>query len=146
MVNFDDPIGRRVLERLHAEQVIWLTTVSGAGAPQPRPVWFVWDGASILIYSQPAAHKVAHVAANPRVALNFNATADGDDVQVILGRAEVAADAPPPGEHPLYLAKYRQGIKDIGLDEARYSAMFSLALRIVPTRVRGLDPLPDQAA
>ena len=48
--------GARVARRLQNEQVIWITTVRVDGTPQPTPVWFIWDGETILIYPCPA-HK-----------------------------------------------------------------------------------------
>ncbi len=142
MEHWTRPIEQRALARLNSEQVIWLTTVSASGAPQPRPVWFVWDGARIVIYSEPTARKVAHVAANPRVSLNFNCDAGGDDVQVILGRASLAADGPAPRDNADYLAKYAEAIPAIGQTIASFTERFSAVIVVEPTRVRGLDPLP----
>ena len=36
--------GQRVARRLHQERIIWLTTIDSQNRPQPRPVWFLWDG------------------------------------------------------------------------------------------------------
>ncbi len=43
------PFGARVAQRLREEHLIWLTTVGADGTPQPNPVWFLWDGASVLV-------------------------------------------------------------------------------------------------
>lgn len=143
MIDWDTDLGRRAKERLQTEDVIWLTTLAPAGFPQPRPVWFVWDGAAFLIYSTPQARKLAHIAHTPKVALHFNTDAGGEDVQVFLGTARVDPDAPPSDRNAAYSAKYRAGIVSLGLDEARYAALFSVAVRITPGRLRGLEPLPD---
>jgi ATP/maltotriose-dependent transcriptional regulator MalT len=46
--------GARVARHMREEIVAWMTTVTPAGSPVPRPVWFVWDGAeSVVMYSQP---------------------------------------------------------------------------------------------
>ena len=45
--------GRRVAQHLEQDRLIWLTTVGQDGTPRPSPVWFVWDGASVLMYSVP---------------------------------------------------------------------------------------------
>lgn len=142
MINWDTPVGQRALARLNHEEVIWLTTISAVGIPQPRPVWFVWDGATFLIYSMPTAKKTAHIAQNPNVALHFNTDVGGEDVQVFLGTAQLDPSVPPAKHNAAYCAKYREGILSLGLDEAQYSAMFSAALRVTPTRLRGLEPLP----
>ena len=42
----------QVEERLGATDLIWLTTVTPEGEPQPSLVWFWWDGDTFLIYSQ----------------------------------------------------------------------------------------------
>jgi PPOX class probable F420-dependent enzyme len=60
--------------RLRSEQVAWLTTVRADGQPQSTPVWFLWDGETFLLYSQPGAQKVRNVTANPKVSLHL-----GDD-------------------------------------------------------------------
>lgn len=144
MINFSDELGQRALHRIQSEQVIWLTTVSPSGAPQPRPVWFVWYGEAFVIYSIPTAKKIIHITHNPNVALHFNTDAEGEDVQVILGRAHLDPTAPPARLNNAYSEKYHTGILALGMDEAQYSAMFSAAIRVTPTRLRGLEPLPSE--
>jgi len=80
MIDFTGELGARARARLTTELVIWLTTVAPSGTPHPRPVWFLWDGSAILIYSQSAAKKLDHIAVNPQVALHFNSTPDGEDI------------------------------------------------------------------
>ena len=72
MIDFSTKLGKRVREQLRSERVVWLTTVSRDGTPQPRPVWFFWDGQSVVIYSEPDTYKVRHIRRNPRVSLHFN--------------------------------------------------------------------------
>src|ERR1039457_1702621 len=63
--------GAKVDRHLKDEIVIWLTTVRPDGRPEPSPVWFYWDGATVLIYSMPGKTKLKAIASNPHVALNF---------------------------------------------------------------------------
>lgn len=145
MINWQTDVGQRALARINSEEVIWLTTISPSGMPQPRPVWFVWDGQTFLIYSMPAAKKIVHIAQNPNVSLHFNTDAGGEDIQVFLGAAQLDASAPAVMENAAYRAKYRAGMLAIGMDDARYSTLFSAVLRITPMRLRGLEPLPEVA-
>ncbi len=138
---FDTPTGKRALERLKTEQVIWLTTVTASGKPQPRPVWFVWDGQSVWIYTEHSSRKIAHLAANPQVALHFNSDPSGDDIQVLLGEAAVDPNAPPVRDLPAYIEKYADGIQGIDMTVETYSTRFDTAVRVTVSRVRGLDPL-----
>lgn len=53
----------KAAERLRAEPVAWLTTVRADGQAQSTPVWFLWDGDTFLLYSQPDAQHVRNVTA-----------------------------------------------------------------------------------
>src|SRR5262245_39604118 len=129
--------GQRVDRRLREEQVIWLVTVGPDGTPEPSPVWFLWDGQSMLIFSQPMAPKVRNIRRNPAVAIHFNSDAAGDDVVVMTGQAEVLPDAPAVPGVPAYVAKYTRGIETIGMTPETMGATYSTALRVTPTRLRG---------
>jgi PPOX class probable F420-dependent enzyme len=129
--------GARVARRLREEQVVWLTTVTPAGAPLPRPVGFVWDGGeTVSVYSQPGA-RVRNIAANPQVTLHFDGDGRGGDIVVLSGTAQVDADAPAADANPAHLAKYAAQIKAFGMTPAAYAARFSVPLRIRLTRVDG---------
>ena len=70
MIDKTTEFGQRVTRRLGEERIIWLTTTGRTGTPAPRPVWFLWDGESFLIYSRPGAAKLRHILARPGVSLN----------------------------------------------------------------------------
>jgi PPOX class probable F420-dependent enzyme len=139
MIDFSGELGARVRERLTTEQVIWLTTVAPSGTPHPRPVWFLWDGSAFLIYSQPTAKKLAHIAGNPHVALHFNSTPDGDDIQVFLATATIDRNPPLAQDVAAYRAKYRAAIEAIGMTPETLSATYNVLLRAVPTKLRGME-------
>ena len=138
MADFNSRIGRTVKRRLRQEHIIWLTTVDSHSTPQPRPVWFHWDGQTVLIFSQTTAAKVRHIAHNARVALNFNTDADGGDVGVLIGEAQVAQEPIPPGRIKAYLRKYREGIKSIGMTPESLQEAYRVAILVTPQTVRGL--------
>jgi len=126
---------RRLIKR---EYVIWLTTCGPDLTPQPRPVWFVWNRDSFLIFSQPDAHKVTHVKRHAAVALHFNTDSTGDkDVIVYTGKAWIDSQSPPAHKVPAYLRKYRSGIKDLGMTPEKFAAEYSVAIRIRPESLRG---------
>ena len=70
--------GAKVDARLRDELVAWLVTVAADGTPVPTPVWFWWDGETLLVYSQPDKPKLRHIAANPRVAIAMRTDEHGD--------------------------------------------------------------------
>jgi len=140
-MEFSGPVGEALLQKLHSEQVVWFTTVNSRGVPQPRLVWFVWDGAEIVVYSQPNAWKVRHIRTNPNVAVHFNSDPFGDNFQVIIGKVRIDGSAPLVIDLPPYLEKYREGIHALDMDEESYSRTFSTAIRVRPVYFRGLDPI-----
>ena len=54
-------------ERLRAELMMWLSTVQPDGRPHLVPVWFLWDGRTILIFSRPNQQKLRNLRHNPNV-------------------------------------------------------------------------------
>lgn len=138
MIDFTTEFGQRVLGRLANEYFVWFTTVGADLTPQPRPVWFAWEDESFLIYSQPGAHKVAHIRQHPNVALHFNTDAWADEnVTVIVGRAGIDPGAPPAHEAPAYFEKYADGMAGLGMTPEAFSRDYSLAIRVQPARLRG---------
>jgi PPOX class probable F420-dependent enzyme len=136
-IDFSTDHGQRALERLRGELVIWLTTVGQSGAPYPHPIWFLWENDTALIYTEPSAAKLRHLAANNRVALNLNTSPAGYDVMVFSGTARVDESAPPASAVPAFIEKYAAGIAEYGLTPASYAATYSVAIRVVPEKLSG---------
>lgn len=122
--------------RLRSERVAWLTTVRADGQAQSSPVWFLWDGDTFLVYSQPGAPKVGNVTANPKVSLHLNDDGAGGDVVTFEGAATVEPDTPRADRVDDYLAKYRAAIEDLGYEPGPFARTYSTAIRIRPTRAR----------
>ena len=136
-MDFDSPLGRKALRKLKRELVLWLTSVDERGRPQPRPVWFHWNGEDVLIFSQPKAGKVRQIAARPDVSLHFNTDEAGTEVVVLLGTAHLIPPPIPPNRLKAYLRKYRGGIADLEMTPATFQAAYSVPIVIQPTRLRG---------
>lgn len=137
MVDFNTSFGRRVERRLKSEKVIWFVTVGPDRTPQPRPVWFYWDGETFLLYSQPGGRKIRHLDKNPRVALHLNSDPEGDDVVVFTGEAAVDRTAPRADELPAYVRKYRKAIGDLEMTAEEFGLEYSVAIRVRPSNLRG---------
>jgi PPOX class probable F420-dependent enzyme len=128
--------GARAAGRLEGDQIVWLTTVSPSGTPQPSPVWFLWDGDTALIYSQPATPKLRNIGQRPHVSLNFNCTPHGGDVVILTGDAWVDSSAPPDRLDAAYADKYADGIRSIGMTPDAFVQEYSVAIRVRPTSLR----------
>lgn len=140
MVDFSSQFGQAVQQHLQHQYVIWLTTVDSRLTPQPRPVWFVWENDSFLIFSQAKAHKVKHLRKNPKVALHFNTDETGDKhVIIFTGEASIDPGSPPAHEVPAYFQKYQDGIAALEMTPEEFSREYSTAIKITPTEVRGWE-------
>jgi PPOX class probable F420-dependent enzyme len=129
--------GARLARHLREETVVWLTTVTPAGAPLPAPVWFVWDGAeTVRMYSMPGA-RTRNLDANPRVTLNFAGNGRGGDIVIIAGEATIDRDAPGADRDDAYLEKYAGDIERIGRTPETFAQAYEVPVRIELTRLRG---------
>ncbi len=129
-----DPAIARIDRMLRGEPVVWLSSVRPDGRPHLVPIWFSWDGESILIASKPHARKVVNLRHSPIVMLALGEPEDDFDVGMIEGVAELpdgtARDLLPAG----HLAKYRHRMAAIGLEPDEFLATYSQVIRIRPTR------------
>ena len=122
--------------RLRREKIAWLTTVRRDGQPQSSPVWFLWRGGEIVLYSKPTTQKVRNVRANPQVAIHLRDVDDGSDIVSIEGTAEIDESYPAAAAIPGYVTKYRSMITDINMDPDSFAKSYSVPVRIRPTKIR----------
>jgi len=138
MIDSSTAFGKRAEKRLRSEIVAWFTSVDRAGTPQPIPVWFVWDGESFLLYSQPDTAKLRNLERNSRVSLNLDGNGRGGDIIVVTGEATVEPEHPRADQVSQYVAKYEDEIRRIGYGTAEaFAAAYSVPIRIRPLKLRG---------
>lgn len=137
MIDDSTEFGARAARHLREEIVVWMTSVTPSGAPVPRPVWFIWDGAeTVVMYSQPKL-RIRNLEANPRVALNFDGDGDGGDIVVLSGTAAVDGDLPAANDNPDYIAKYDDHIARLGMTPDTFAREYSVRVRIRLTALQG---------
>jgi PPOX class probable F420-dependent enzyme len=129
--------GGRVARRLAEEQIGWLTTMRPDGMPQPAPIWFHWDGETLLIFSEPGSRKVHNLAANPNASLHFNCGNDGEDVVVFTGQAIISTTLPSGERLAAYFTKYAEGLKQLKMNRESILQTYSTVILLTPTRVTG---------
>ena len=141
MISLDSKFGRIAKKQLRDQYFVWLTTVDSHGIPLPRPVWFVWENDSFLIYSQAKTHKLKHIRANPQVSLHFNSEDAKGEQRIIIfaGEAKIDRKTPPAHKHRAYLKKYRAGIIDLNATPDQFGGEYSVAIRVTPTKLRGSE-------
>ncbi|HET6845447.1 MAG TPA: pyridoxamine 5'-phosphate oxidase family protein [Anaerolineales bacterium] len=119
--------------RLQQEEIIWFTTVNARGVPTPNPVWFLWDGECIVVFSQPQSVRVRNIRNNPQVARTLQGVDGmGNNVVIINGSADLR-----PGNQSIpaaYWKKYKRLLQDMSPDEMTSS--YNVEIRVKPWRVR----------
>jgi PPOX class probable F420-dependent enzyme len=122
----------RVRPMLDGERVVWLSTVRPDGTPHLVPTWFWWDGEALLVFSKPGAAKVRNLRANPKVMIALGDPEDDFSVGLIEAVAECVDDAAPVPD--AFFAKYAAELGPGRLDPVTFRALYTQAIRIVPTR------------
>lgn len=129
--------GKHAEQRLQSNSIAWLTTVGGDGRPSTVPVGFVWEGQTLLIFSQPNKQKLRNIRKNPRVTLALDETEGGTDVVIVEGTAELIDDPQISVEMPAYVEKYGTLLQSRGWTPESMASDYSQAIRVTPTKFRG---------
>jgi PPOX class probable F420-dependent enzyme len=127
----------RIQRFLDEEPIVWLSTVRPDGTPHIVPVWFWWDGASLLIFSKPNAQKVRNIRAGSTVMLGVGDPDEDFDIGLLEGRAEVLEAETRELLPPAHLQKYATQMAGIGLTAEEYVETYSLVVRITPSHYLG---------
>ena len=134
----------RIQRFLEEEAVVWLSTVRPDGTPHIVPVWFWWDGTSLLVFSKPDAVKIRNLRAGSSVMLGVGDADEDFDIGLFQGRAEIL-DVPTAEVLPAaHLEKYASQMAGIGLTAAEYAETYPVVVRITPIALprlaRPVDP------
>jgi PPOX class probable F420-dependent enzyme len=137
MLDRSTPFGRRVAHRLEQDRIAWLVTVDRGGSPQPRPIWFYWDGEALLIFSRPGTAKLVHLRRSPKAAVHFNSDGQGGEIVVMVGEAAIESGPLPTEIVSAYLDKYRDGLGRIGMTAEEFVEAYSVPILFRPFSLRG---------
>lgn len=136
LLDLTDPMQARMAARLEQEEHAYLTTVRSDGRPHTVPVCFLWDGTSILIFSQPNTVKCRNLSQNPHVSLALDSFRPDIFPIVIEGTAALVDEPGVDFMMPAYVAKYTPLGKRLGWPLERLAQVYTQAIRITPTRIR----------
>lgn len=133
-LDMSDPQQAHTAERLRAEKILWLASVRPDGRPHLVPVWFLWEGETILLFSKPENQKVRNLRQNPAVSVSLDGTNHGDDVTVLEGIAAIIDGHEVTTTLPAYASKYAALLADVGKTAETMAKEYSQAIRITITR------------
>lgn len=138
-LDFSTDHGKKALEQLESEIVIWFTTVTPAGVPQPNPVWFGWDAEkeSVFTFVQPHSARIRNLRENPNVSLHFASDPTASSVTVFTGEVEFLEGPVSFTDIPGYSAKYDEQWEHVDMTVEQAAQEFSVPLRIQLKSLRG---------
>lgn len=134
MLDLQSERGAHIDSRLRTDDIIWLGTVRPDGRPHLVPVWYLWDGATILIFSQPGVQKVRNIVHNNQVVLALDTRDEGEDVVIVEGQAELLPDGTVDSTLPTYVEKYALLMTRIESSPEIMAASYTQAIRVTPKR------------
>lgn len=127
---------------LDAERTCRVATI-GADGPHATPLWFLWDGAALWLYSIVRSQRWADLQRDPRISVVVDAGRDYAELRgvEITGRAEIVGEIPRTGEpneilRPVehaYAQRYFAGAPQLGHD-GRHAW-----LRVAPGKITTWD-------
>jgi PPOX class probable F420-dependent enzyme len=135
-LDLSDPKQAHIDERLRNNKIGWIISVRPDNRPHTAAVWYVWDGATILMFSKPKNQKVVNIRANPNVILALDDTNEGDDPIAFEGTAALVDDV-SIDQTQAYLDKYGDQIREFNWTPQSMAADYSQAIRITPTKRLG---------
>ncbi len=137
MLDLNNPKQGHVDQRLRSDIMLWLSSVRPDGRPHIVPVWFLWDGSTFLIFSQPNTQKIRNLQQNTNVMLALDNTNNGSDVIMLEGKAELLDNESVNTTDSAYVKKYGPSIQRIGFTPETMAQSYSQAIRVTPTKFLG---------
>ena len=138
MLDLNTERGAHINERLNNNLITWLTTVRPDGRPHTVPVWFLWDGSTILIF-RAIKVKVQELKQNPNVTLALDPSNNGNDIVVVEGTAELVEDVNITVTLPAFVKKYAALLKDMGWTAETMAPNYPHAVRVTPKKFLGFS-------
>ncbi len=127
---------------LTARRTCRVATVSADGSPHVSPLWFVWDGTSVWLYSLTRSKRWAALRCDPRVAVVVDAGEEYGELRgaELSGTVEVVGEVPRAGEPCAGLTEVERlfARKYFGIDELPHDGRHAW-LRLTPERVASWD-------
>jgi hypothetical protein len=129
-------------EFLATERTCRVATI-GPDGPHATPLWFVWDGAALWLYSIVRSQRWADLQRDPRVGVVVDAGRDYVELRgvEITGRVEVIGEVPRTGRPDTQLSGIERTFAHRylnGADEMAHDGRHGW-LRVVPSKITSWD-------
>lgn len=129
-------------EFLDAERTCRVATV-GQDGPHATPLWYMWDGSAIWLYSVVRSQRWTDLQNDPRISVVIDAGHDYAELRgvEIIGRVEVVGEVPRTGQPVDALEPVERAFAQryfAGVDRLYYDERHAW-LRVTPTKISSWD-------
>ena len=129
-------------EFLTTQRSCRVATLSADGAPHVSPLWFVWDGTSMWLYSVVRSKRWADLRRDPRIAVVVDTGEEYDELRGVelSGAAKFVGEVPRTGElrAELDVAETLFARKNFGIEEMPHDGRHAW-IRLTPDRTVSWD-------
>lgn len=136
MLDLSDPRQAGIAARLRDEEFAYLTTVRPDGSPHTVPVCFVWDGATVVIFSPANTVKLRNLSQNAHVSMALDQFGQNNTPVVVEGTAALVDEPGLDFMMAANVAKYTPLAERLGATFEQLAQIYTRAIRITPTRIR----------
>jgi PPOX class probable F420-dependent enzyme len=124
-------LDRRV-SRLEVATSLQLATVRPDGRPHLVPLWFDWDGETLVVLSKAHAQKVKNIRAEPRAMVNVGEPGSvGTSLLEVTGEVGAARIADIADRFAL---KYHRLLEGLGRTTDEFLQTYPTVIRLRPSR------------
>ncbi|WP_238431549.1 pyridoxamine 5'-phosphate oxidase family protein [Streptomyces cavernae] len=129
-------------EFLATQRTCRVATVSEDGDPHVSPLWFIWDGTSLWLYSTTRSKRWAELRRDPRVAVAIDAGEEYGELRGVelSGTVEFVGETPRTGTPDPELQPLERlfARKNFGLEEMPHDGRHAW-LRLTPKTIASWD-------
>ncbi|WP_215451089.1 pyridoxamine 5'-phosphate oxidase family protein [Streptomyces sp. ATCC 21386] len=129
-------------EFLSTQRTCRVATVGSDGAPHVTPLWFVWDGTALWLYSITRSKRWSVLRRDPRVAVVVDAGEEYGELRGVelSGTVDLVGEVPRTGEPVPELVEVERlfARKNFGIDEMPHDGRHAW-LRLTPEAVASWD-------
>jgi PPOX class probable F420-dependent enzyme len=133
MLDLSKPRHAQVAGKLRSSLIVWLSTVRPDGKAHLVPVWYLWDGEHVYIFSKPD-QKIRNLQQNKSVMLGLDGTEGGENPIMIMGEAELLPHGEITPAMPAYEEKYAQQLAENNWTGESMGQSYTEPIKITPTK------------
>jgi PPOX class probable F420-dependent enzyme len=110
---------------VRTDPIVWFGSTRPDGRQHLVPVWFLWDGEMVTVFTTTGSQKVTNLRANARVTLALDGTNGGGGVVVVEGEAEPLSEQSAAVATPASLEKYGPMMARMGMTAEGMAAEYA---------------------